>query len=93
MAKGNEVPDWMQEEAARAAEQAETGDVVNPSASGAPARDIERVQMGIRIRTTNLAKWHRLVGAMKANANKRSGPDLMDEALEMLFEKYAEELR
>ncbi|MCP5073612.1 MAG: hypothetical protein GY947_10015 [Rhodobacteraceae bacterium] len=79
----------MQEEEARAGRQAKTGKTVNPKAKGAPRPKVRRVNKGFQVEESRAAQWDALVAKMKNDvSNKRSGPELIDEALDFLFKKY-----
>lgn len=84
------APNWLMEEEARANEQASSGRPVNPSAKGGPApAKPKRVQKGFQVEQGRAVKWDMLVAKMKNDpVNKRSGPQLLDEAMDHLFAKY-----
>ena len=85
----DETPAWMQEEEARASAQAKTGTTVNHKAKNAPKRKVRRVNKGFQVEEGRAARWDALVAKMKNDAsNKRSGPELVDEAMDFLFNKY-----
>lgn len=87
----NDVPDWMQEEQNRAENQAASGQVVNPEAKGAPKAKIVRVNKAFQVEKSREAKWHLLVAQQKtAGRGGNAGPELIDEALDLLFAKYEE---
>lgn len=91
MAKGNDVPDWMAEEQQRAESQAATGQVVNPEAKGAPKTKVTRRNKAFQVEAGREAKWHMLVAQQKAaGRGGNAGPELIDEALDLLFAKYEE---
>ena len=90
-----EVPlEWMSEEETRAQGQASTGKLVNESAD--PSRKklnppktsaTERVLKGFRPRRDRAAVFDMLVAEQKNISGKR-GPELIDEALTLLFKHY-----
>ncbi|GJM05900.1 MAG: hypothetical protein DHS20C09_18960 [marine bacterium B5-7] len=50
---------------------------------------IKRINKGFQIEEKRAHKWDLLVAQMKgAGDKKRTGPELMDEALDYLFKKY-----
>ena len=80
-------PDWFAEEAVRAEQQASTGVSVNGSATnGVPTT---RINKAFQVEEGRVAKWHLLVAQQKAaGRGHQSGPELIDEALDLLFERY-----
>ncbi|MEO0569303.1 MAG: hypothetical protein AAF066_16340 [Pseudomonadota bacterium] len=86
----SQTPAWMEEEQGRAATQAATGRTVNSKAKTAPkVKPIKRSTKGFQVDDERAAKWDQLVAQMKNDkANKRTGPQLHDEALDYIFEKY-----
>lgn len=57
---------------------------VNPAAAIAPPRSLK----GLRFRTDYQRRFDMLVASEKHKSGKK-GPDLVEEAFEMLFEKYS----
>jgi hypothetical protein len=49
---------------------------------------IQRVNKGFQVEKNRAAKWDLLVAQMKGAEDKKTGPELMDEALDYLFTKY-----
>ncbi len=49
---------------------------------------VQRVNKGFQIEKGRAAKWDLLVAQMKSAEDKKTGPELMDEALDYLFAKY-----
>lgn len=49
---------------------------------------IQRINKGFQVEKGRAAKWDLLVAQMKSDENKKTGPELMDEALDYLFSKY-----
>ena len=96
-------PDWMDEERARSGKRG--GKPVNKSFS-APKKakpvstskpkigPVQRGLKGFYPETSRARKWDKLVAAMKNSViNKKTGPELIDEALDDLFKKYVKELK
>ena len=48
----------------------------------------QRINKGFQVEKGRAAKWDLLVAQMKSAENKRTGPELIDEALDYLFDKY-----
>ncbi|WP_153558139.1 hypothetical protein [Roseimaritima sediminicola] len=89
MTKKSGTPDWFTEEAARAKQQASLGTAVNDTATGGPKAVIKRINKAFQVEEGRAAKWHLLVAKQKAaGRGHKSGPELIDEALDMLFEKH-----
>ena len=87
--KTNGDPEWLDGEAERAEELRDSGQTVNnPSASATPRRSLK----GFRIRQDYQRRYDVLVATVKHTQGKK-GPELIEEALEMLFDKYADALR
>ena len=87
-------PEWMSEEETRAEGQVATGKLVNESAvskkrksktSKAPRP--QRVLRGWRPSRDRAAAFDVLVAKQK-NISGKNGPALVDEALDLLFERY-----
>ena len=81
-------PEWMSEEATRAAGQASTGKLVNERVvvkkrSPRPTR----VLRGWRPSRTHAAAFDALVAEQK-NTSGKNGPQLIDEALDLLLKHY-----
>lgn len=84
-----EIPEWFDEEATRASEQLKDGTTVNPNATGSPQPKTRRINKAFQVEEGRSAKWHLLVAKQKgAGRGHRSGPELIDEALDLLFEKH-----
>ena len=85
MPKGNSGgPDWLDGETDRAAHLHDSGQKVNnPSARKMPPRSLK----GFRIRQDYQQRYDVLVATVKHTQGKK-GPELIEEALEMLFQKY-----
>lgn len=89
MTTKSQTPDWFTEEAFRAENQASTGGSVNSSAAGGTKPTIKRINKAFQVEEGRAAKWHLLVAKQKAaGRGHKSGPELIDEALDMLFEKH-----
>ena len=92
---GDEVPpEWMSEEATRAANQAATGKLVNERAvvKKRPVKPLKaprppRVLRGWRPSRTRAAAFDALVAEQK-NTSGKNGPQLIDEALDLLLKRY-----
>ncbi len=99
----DEVPvDWMQKEQTRSKEQgAGEGNHANPSVPQPKEKKlklevkndnekmpyIDRIQKGFHPTKDRAASFDMLVAEQKHSSGKK-GPDLIDEALDLLFEKY-----
>lgn len=80
----NDAPEWITEEQSRAKQLVNKGkNTVNPSAALNPKRDLK----GLRFRVDYHRRFDLLVAREKHSSGK-NGPDLIEEALELLFEKY-----
>ena len=86
-------PEWMSEEETRAEDQAATGKLVNEdavphkkTATAKPTRP-QRVLRGWRPTRDRAAAFDALVAEQK-NTSGKNGPVLIDEALDLLFERY-----
>ena len=87
------MSDWLDEEQERAGKGAKTGAVPNQKATLSPKPKSTRKTKAFQVDQERSAKWDRLVATMKNDpANKKTGPDLIDEALDHLFKKYAKNL-
>jgi len=51
-------------------------------------KKVERVYKNMRIDKERVKKFDMLVAKMKNDTNKKTAPDLIEEALDHLFEKY-----
>ena len=87
-------PEWMSEEETRAEGQAGTGKLVNESAvlkekkANTPKPPSpQRVLRGWRPSRDRAAAFDVLVAEQK-NSSGKNGPALIDEALDLLFERY-----
>lgn len=85
MPKHNDsAPEWLDGEAKRATQLHDSGKKVNnPSASKMPPRSLK----GFRIRQDYQQRYDVLAAMVKHTQGKK-GPELIEEALEMLFQKY-----
>jgi hypothetical protein len=82
--RNNGEPDWLDDEAERAIQLHASGQKVNnPSASKMPPRTLK----GFRIRQDYQQRYDILAATVKHTQGKK-GPELIEEALEMLFQKY-----
>lgn len=56
-------------------------------------RRVARINKGLQIEEGRAAMWDLLVARLKsAGANKKTGPQLADEAMDLLFERYQDQL-
>lgn len=82
--RNDRAPEWLEGEAKRAAQLHDSGKKVNnPSASKMPPRSLK----GFRIRQDYQQRYDVLAATVKHTQGKK-GPELIEEALEMLFQKY-----
>ena len=80
----NDTPEWISEENTRAKDLTEKGRAsVNPAAAVKPQRSLK----GLRFRVDYQRRFDLLVAKEKHSSGK-NGPDLVEEAFELLFEKY-----
>ena len=95
MSPPDQEPDWLDGEQTRAKELAATGQKVNnPSADKSTKRRKtvkadrpQRTLKGFRIRSDYQQYFDELV-AREKHASGKKGPDLVEEALELLFKRY-----
>ena len=91
MSQSHKEPSWLDGEDSRAVERLKSGQRVNnPSARKKKAVDPKipmRSLKGFRIRGDFQQRFDELAAREKYLSGKK-GPDLMEEALEMLFRKY-----
>lgn len=98
MPQPSSEPAWLDGEAERAAELHKSGRKVNnpsahketrkaPNQDGTPPRTLK----GFRIRQDYQQRYDVLVATVKHTEGKK-GPELIEEALEMLFRKYDNKL-
>ena len=87
--KKEEIPDWMKEEDVRAQEEVSQtgGKTRNPSADKYTNEPPVRSLKGLRFRTDYQLTFDSLVTEQKHLTGKK-GPDLIEEALRLLFDKY-----
>jgi hypothetical protein len=100
----NEGADWFATEIGRGEQQAQTGEPVNPKAAATRkdslkqvANDkekqkpkIKRVNKGFQVEEGRARAWDILVAKLKSDpANKKTGPELIDEAIDYLLDKYS----
>lgn len=88
MSRHSDGPDWLAVEADRAAKLHKSGRMVNnPSARKTiPKRTLK----GFRIRVDYQQRYDVLLATLK-HAKGKKGPELIEEALELLFRKYERE--
>lgn len=60
------------------------------ASSGKPTKKpkVMRVNKGFQVEIKRARQWDILVAHMKGAEEKKTGPELIDEALDYLFEKY-----
>ena len=86
--------DWMDEEDSRAETQAKTGERSNPEAPQLVRKEIKappRATKGFYIQELHSMAFDRVVFAQKQAKGKKA-PELAEEAIELLLEKYGENL-
>ena len=82
--RNDSAPEWLDGEASRATQLHDSGKKVNnPSASKMPPRSLK----GFRIRQDYQQRYDVLAATVKHTQGKK-GPELIEEALELLFRKY-----
>ena len=82
--RNDSAPEWLDGEAQRATQLHDSGQKVNnPSASKMPPRSLK----GFRIRQDYQQRYDVLAATVKHTQGKK-GPELIEEALELLFQKY-----
>lgn len=80
----DDTPEWISEEKTRAKDLTAKGRTsVNPAAAVNPQRSLK----GLRFRIDYQRRFDLLVAKEKYSSGK-NGPDMIEEALELLFEKY-----
>ena len=80
----NDTPNWLAEEQSRVQDLVARGqNSMNPAAALKPQRRLK----GLRFRIDYQQRFDMLV-AKEKHASGKNGPDLVEEALELLFEKY-----
>ena len=95
--------DWFAAEIGRGEQQAQTGETVNPRAVAARKNNVQhaandtkkqkpkvkRVNKGFQVEESRARAWDILVAKMKSDpANKKTGPELLDEAMDYILKKY-----
>ena len=90
--------DWFEAEISRGEEQEKTGFTVNadaslsadgPSPHGRRRANVKRVNKGFQVEESRAQAWDILVAKMKSHPeNRKTGPELIDEAIDYLLEKY-----
>jgi len=102
--KKADTPDWMNQEKKRAT--AQQGKPVNKSFAGegqgakksrtkatAKAATVKRINKGFQVEESRVRNWDRLVATLKHSpTNKRTAPQLIDEAIDHLCKKYSKEM-
>lgn len=96
MNKKSNVPDWMKKESERAEEFLKSGKKVNnPSASNDPKirnQKVKRTVKGFFLRTDYHHLYDQFVASEKYKSGNKS-PDLIEEAIRDLFDKYGFEYK
>ena len=94
MSQHSNEPDWLNREVDRADKLHKSGQKVNnPSARRTPRKPVTeaapppRTLKGFRIREDYQQRYDVLVATMKHTEGKK-GPELIEEALDLLFRKY-----
>ena len=94
MPQHSDEPDWLSGEVDRADKLHKSGqEVNNPTARRAPRKPVNeaatppRTLKGFRIREDYQQRYDVLVATMKHTEGKK-GPELIEEALDLLFRKY-----
>ncbi len=62
--------------------------ILDPEKVKAPKPKVSRISKGVYMEESRARKFDLLVAIMKNEDEKKKGPDLLDEALDLLFEKY-----
>lgn len=63
--------------------------VLNPKLDKPASKPkVQRITKGFQVEVERAQKWDLLVGMMKGASDKKTGPELIDEALDYLFDKY-----
>ena len=73
-------------------EKITTQPILDPNKVKAPKYKVSRVSKGVYMEETRAKKFDLLVAIMKNEDEKKKGPELLDEALDLLFEKYSGKL-
>jgi len=63
--------------------------ILDPAKVTIPKQKINRVSKGVYMEESRARKFDLLVAIMKNEYDRKKGPELLDEALDLLFEKYS----
>jgi len=63
--------------------------ILDPSKAKIVKPKVNRVSKGVYMEESRARKFDLLVAIMKNEDDKKKGPELLDEALDLLFEKYS----
>ena len=66
--------------------------ILDPNAVKTPKEKIKRVSKGVYMEESRAKKFDLLIAIMKNENERKKGPELLDEALDLLFEKYASKI-
>ena len=66
--------------------------ILDPEKVKAPKPKLNRVSKGVYMEESRARKFDLLVAIMKNEDEKKKGPELLDEALDLLFNKYSSKL-
>ena len=71
------------------AENQSTRPILDPKTAKPPKPKINRVSKGVYMEESRARKFDLLIAIMKNEDDKKKGPELLDEALDLLFQKYS----
>lgn len=66
--------------------------ILNPKSIKQPMPKIQRTSKSVFIEESRAKKLDLLIAIMKNDEDKKKGPELIDEALDLLFEKYSSKI-
>lgn len=69
-----------------------TKPILDPQKVKTPKPKVSRVSKGVYMEESRARKFDLLVAIMKNEDDKKKGPELLDEALDLLFQKYSSKL-
>ena len=105
--ENDDIPEWMKAENERATAQAgqHANSSFKEQKAASPqvrkkaeppkkeVKQVQRVNKGFQVEMGRAQKWDRLVASMKSSlTNKKTGPELIDEAIDYLCSKYKKDL-
>lgn len=73
-------------------EKKPTQPILDPQKVKTPKKKVNRVSKGVYMEEARAKKFDLLIAIMKNEDEKKKGPELLDEALDLLFEKYSKKL-